>query len=100
MAEVTNNPIKKYERGLPCMLGQVVGRIVGESEKGSWGYIDEVQMFSIPFFATPHGSVIETGVLFLSEITEEGLAKLKEFEADAKAKCKELYDGRINDIEI
>jgi hypothetical protein len=100
MAEVTKNPIKKYERGLPCMFGQVVGRIVGESDKGSWGYINDVRMFSIPFFATPHGSVIETGVLYLSEITEEGMVKLKEFEADAKAKGNELYDGRINDIEL
>jgi len=94
MREIAKNPLKKYEKGLPCMLGEIVGRIVGEGE-GSWGYINDVHMFSIPLFATPHGTVIETGVLYLSEITEEGMKKLEDYEKDVKTQGKELYAGKL-----
>jgi hypothetical protein len=99
MAELAKNPIKKYKLGLPCMLGQVVGRIVGESEDmGSWGYINSERMYSIPLFGTPHGSIIKTGVLYLSEIDEEGMKRLEEYEKDAKEKGKELYAGKLESV--
>ena len=48
------SPIDDYYQGMPCMLGSVVGRIVGESEVGSWGDINGLKVFSNPLFATPH----------------------------------------------
>lgn len=100
MAQISTNPIKKYYHGLPCMLGKVVGRIVGESKKGSWGYINDVEMFSIPQIGTPHGSIVETGVLYLSEIDEEGMKKLLEFEKDCVEKDGELYGGKLTEEEM
>lgn len=100
MAVISSNPIKEYKHGLPCMLGDVVGRIIGESEKGSWGYTNEIKMFSIPLFATPHGTVIQTGVLYLSEMIEESMKKLIEYEDDVKSKNDELYAGKLTEEEM
>lgn len=91
---ITNNPLKKYEHGHPCMLQDVVGRIVGESENGSWGMINGIYMFSTPIFTTPHGTVFKTGALQLSEITEDGMETLLQYEADAKEKKMLLYAGK------
>ena len=33
----SETPIEEYYKGLPCMLGEAVGKIVGESDEGSWG---------------------------------------------------------------
>lgn len=81
---ITNNILDDYYVGMPCMLGQVVGKIVGESDEGSWGEINGVKAFSIPLFSTPHGSVIKTGFLKLSKITEDGLELLEKYEGMAK----------------
>lgn len=99
MSLLSENPIKKYEKGLPCMLGDVVGRIVGESEKGSWGSINDMEMHSIPLFATPHGTIIETGVFYLSEMTDEGMEQLLEYEMDALKKNGHgsLYGGKLDE---
>ena len=91
----SKTPIEEYYKGLPCMLGDTVGRIVGESNEGSWGQIKEVTMFSIPLFATPHGTVIKTGVLKLSKITDEGTAKLSEIEKQVLDEGRELYGGLL-----
>ena len=90
----TNNSLKKYEHGYPCMIQDLVGRTVGESEEGSWGMINGENMFSVPVFATPHGTIIETGVLHLSEITDDGMITLLQYEADAKEKKIPLYGGK------
>jgi hypothetical protein len=91
----SKNPIDEYYNGLPCMLGEVVGKIVGESGEGSWGQINGSEMYSIPLFATPHGTIIKTGVAKLSKITDEGLAKLLEHEQEVMISGKQLYDGKI-----
>lgn len=100
MSIISKNPIKTYEKGMPCMLGEVVGRIIGESDKGSWGYINDIKMPSIVLLATPHGSIIKTGVLYLSEITDEGMKKLLEFEIDALKKKGHgnLYAGKLENM--
>jgi hypothetical protein len=93
--------LKDYYKGLPCMLGETVGRIVGESDKGSWGKINGVEMFSMPLFSTPHGTIIKTGIMHLSNITDEGLKKLSEYEKKAiENENIEFYGGylNINDI--
>jgi len=97
MAEIAKNPIKKYEKGLPCMLGEVVGRIIGESEEGSWGEINGEKMFSIPYFSSPHGTVVETGVFYLSEITDDGMKILEGYEKELIDGDKELYSGRLEE---
>ena len=91
----SRTPIEEYYNGLPCMLGEVVGKIVGESDEGSWGEINGVKMFSIPLFATPHGTIIKTGVMKLSKITDEGLQKLLEYEKQVIDNGDELYGGRL-----
>lgn len=91
----TKTPIKKYERGYPCMLGEVVGRIVGESDEGSWGQINGLPFYSVPLFSSPHGTIVKTGVLHLTEITEEGMKKLIGFEEDVKSKGEQLYGGKL-----
>jgi len=98
MGKINENPLKEYKNGLPCMFGDVVGRIVGEGDGGSWGLINDVEIYSIPLFGTPHGSIIKTGVLYLSEMSDDGMVKLLEFENDVKTKGDELYFGKLNDI--
>jgi hypothetical protein len=92
---MSENPITEYYKGMPCMLGEAVGKIVDESEDGSWGEINGVKMYSIPLFATPHGTIIKTGVMKLSKITDEGLQKLSEYEKQVIDKGDELYGGRL-----
>lgn len=87
--------IKNYYKGMPCMLGEVVGKLVGESNEGSWGIINGVDMFSIPLFSTPHGTVIKTGVLKLSDITEDGMNRIIELEKQAIEDGVELYAGYL-----
>lgn len=87
----SNNPIDNYYKGMPCMLGELVGRIVDESKEGSWGEINGAKRFSIPLFATPHGTIIKTGVMKLSKITDEGLLKLSEYEKQVIEEGDNLY---------
>lgn len=87
--------LDEYYIGMPCMLGDVVGKIVGESEKGSMGVINDVQMFSIVLFGTPHGTIIETGISHLSKITEDGAVKLFELECEAKRTGHQLYHNKL-----
>lgn len=95
MAELSKNPLQEHYLGLPCMLGDVVGRIVGEHESGSWGKINGFQVFSVPEFGTPHGTIIKNGRMFLSEITEEGKKILQAYEDEAAKEGKQLYAGRL-----
>lgn len=94
--QIAENPIKKHYAGLPCMLGDVVGRIVGEDESGSWGVIDGERVFSIPKFSTPHGTIFKVGRFYLSEITEEGMKQLTAYEEELKAKGEKLYAGLLD----
>ncbi len=88
--------IQKYEKGYPCMLdNSIVGRIVGEHESGTWGEIDGRKYFSIPLFATPHGTIIQTGLFTLSDITNEGVERLEKYEKECKDKNIELYGGKL-----
>jgi hypothetical protein len=91
----SKTPVEEYYKGLPCMLGEAVGKIVGESDEGCWGKINGVKMYSIPLFATPHGTIIKTGVMKLSKITDEGLQKLSEYEKQVIDNGGELYGGRL-----
>jgi len=91
----SKTPIDNYYKGMPCMLGETVGKIVDESEDGSWGQINGIKMFSIPLFSTPHGTIIKTGIMKLSKITDDGLAKLSEYEKEILEKGDELYGGRL-----
>lgn len=90
-------PIESYAKGKPCMLGEVIGRIVGNAEEGSWGEINGVRIFSVPLFGTPHGSVIKTGVLHLIEIDIDSMNKLRDFEDELISSGKELYAGKLDD---
>lgn len=87
--------INDYYVGMPCMLGDTVGRIIGESDEGSWGRINGIDMFSMPLFATPHGTVIKTGIFYLSPITNDGNDKLSFYENLAKEEGIELYAGKL-----
>lgn len=95
MALLAKNPLQKHYIGLPCMLGEVVGRIVGEHESGSWGEINGEKVFSIPEFSTPHGTIMKAGRFYIDEITEEGMKRLLDYEAELKINGKEMYAGRL-----
>ena len=100
MSNLAKNPISKHYMGMPCMLGEMVGRIVGESDEGSWGIENGERCYSIPLFSTPHGTVIKTGKFYLSEITEDGLKQLSIYENELKGEGDVLYAGKINDVEL
>lgn len=102
MAKLAKNPLKKHFKGLPCVFGEAVGRIVGESEKGSWGIINGIEVFSVPLFSTPHGSITYAGRFYLEEIDEDNMKKLLEFEEDARAneELESIYAGRLTEEEI
>ena len=97
MTILSENPIKTTEIGTPCMLGEAVGRIVSLCDKGSWGVINGVDMYSIVFICTPHGSVIETGISHLSEISDKAMVRLLEYEEDALKVNGELYCGKLDE---
>lgn len=97
---IATNPISKHYKGLPCMLGEMVCRIVGEDEISTWGYINGERVPSIPIVCTPHGSIIMSGRFYLSEITEEGLQKLKDYETELEKEGKEMYGGKLTKVEI
>jgi len=98
MAELATLPIKSYELGMPVRIGKVVGRLIGESEKGSRGLINGVEMPSIVIFSTPHGSVIESGIFYVSEMDDEDMDRLRAFEKDAKEGGEELYNGALEEF--
>ncbi len=99
MAELAKNPLKKHYKGLPCMFGESVCRVVGEHENGSWGEINGERVHSVPLIASPHGTILKAGRFFLDEITEEGMVKLLAFEQDALANNVELYGGKLTEEE-
>lgn len=84
---------------MPCMLGDVVGRIIGEGDGCSWQEIDNEQVPSIVKISTPHGTVISSGRFHINEITIEGLKKLLELENDA-SKSGEIYNGKLPNIQV
>ena len=88
--------ISKYEKGYPCTLNGAVGRLVGESDGGSWGEINGIRVYSIPLFSTPHGTVLRTGVYHLNNITEDEMKRLLGHEEELKAKNEEMYAGYLN----
>jgi len=73
--------------GHPVMLGEAVGRIVGSE-------------FMRVLVATPHGTVIESGIFWLHEITPDGMKRLREYEAMLKKDNKEMYAGKLNESDI
>ncbi len=87
--------IENYYKGMPCIFGTVLGKIVGESEAGSWQKINGVNMYSIPLFATPAGTVVKIGLAYLTKITAEGLDKLNEYESEIIKKGGTLYGGHL-----
>lgn len=93
---IAKNPIKKNHIGLPCMLGEAVGRIVGYDENCATIDHNNHTFYSIILFSTPHGSIIKSGRWYISEITSEGMKKLIEYEEDAKSKDFNLYAGKIS----
>ncbi len=99
MAKIATNPINNHYIGLPCMLDEVVGRIIGHVDGCFWGFLNSEQ--SVPsqvLFCTPSGTVISTGRMFVGEITVEGLQKLMKFETELLDSDEELYGGHLNGL--
>lgn len=94
--EIAENPIKENYIGLPCMLGETVGRIVGYGENCATIVHNNHTLYSVILFSTPHGSIIKSGRLYLSQITDEKMNTLIEFEKDAQSKEINLYAGKIS----
>jgi len=47
-------------------------------------------------FATPHGTIIKTGIMRLSKITDEGLQRLSEYEKLVLDAGYKLYGGYLS----
>ena len=85
--------LETTEIGHPCMMGEVVGRIVGHCDDGSKGDVNGIEMHSIVEFSSPHGTIFKTGVFHLSEMTDKGMEQLKDYEQQAKeSDCKYYAD--------
>lgn len=82
----------KYEIGLKCMIGDVVGRIVGHKE----GCAMMGGEPSIIKFSTPHGTILESGRAYVKPITEEGIEILLAYENELINEGKELYAGLLS----
>lgn len=91
--------ITNYYKGYPCRLGEVLGRIIGESESGSWGEIGGIQMYSTPLFATPGGTIIKTGLAYLSDLRQEDFEKLSGFE-EYVTEISNFYGGKLTKEEV
>lgn len=78
------------------LQGEIVVRIIGEDESGSW----YEGMFSHPLVATPHGTVIRTGLFHLSDITDDGMKRLLDYEKDVRDAGLPLYGGRLTEEEM
>jgi hypothetical protein len=87
--------ISKYEKGYPCKMGNVIGRLVGESGEGTWAEINGMPCYSVPLFSTPHGTVIKTGLLRLKDLTEEDAKLLEEYEREVIEDRQEVYGGLL-----
>jgi hypothetical protein len=80
----------KYEKGTPVKIGNVVGRLVGESPEGTWIDVNGITYWSVPLFATPHGQVAGVGIYHVEKLNPEDLARLLKYEQDVEG---ELYGG-------
>ena len=102
MASLAENPINDYYLGMPCSIGEVVGRIIGADEDCQWAYINESEekQPSIILVSTPHGSVIKSGRFYIGNITEEKLKKLWEYENMVIDTGDEIYEGKLKDVDL
>jgi len=99
MFNIAERPIQKTDLGHPVMIGEVVGRIVGYPKdvatmKDAFGDIDYARVL----VGTPHGSVIDSGRLHVSEITPEGMEKLLNYEEELRYNFEPLYKGALDDV--
>lgn len=92
--------ITEYRKGMPCTLQGMVGRIIGESDKGSWGDTWGFKCYSIPLFSTPHGTIIETGIVYLKEINIDELERLAEYENQLKQSNSIMYAGKLSEQDL
>lgn len=77
---------------------EMFGRIIGESEDGSWGEINGIQMFSIPLFSTPGGNVLKTGIIRIHDLNGQAdLDKLYKFEQLAG---NDVYNKRLIGVDL
>lgn len=92
IAEFTNKIKIGDAYKLGSGLNEVFGRIVGFDETSAC-YNGE---YAIVRFATPGGTVLKTGRVYLNKIvTEEDFAELERYEKLARERGALLYDGLI-----
>ena len=60
----------------------------------------EKPVYSIPLFATPHGTIIKAGIHFLEDISESGMERLKQYEKHVIDDGEELYGGYLTKDDI
>jgi len=94
--------ISKYENGYPVKIKTnakgIIGRIVGQCEEGSWGETNGIKAFSISEIATPHGSILKSGLFHLEDLDDFEMKLLLQYEDDARKNGLELYAGRLDGI--
>lgn len=81
---------------MPVALGKLVGRIIGAKEDCAWEVNGEdINMPSIVEFATPHGSILESGIVHLDAPSQELMLKLKDLEKIVLDQNEEIYAGKL-----
>lgn len=98
MFDLAKNRISSCELGKPVMVKEVVGRIVGYNDEGSWGELNGTKIYSILDISTPHGTIIKSGCIFVDEITSEGLQRLEDYEEELRSELKPLYNNKLDGI--
>ena len=82
-----NNPVKLSRNGA-TVYGRVT-KLLGNPIDGSYPRLE---------FTTPHGSTIESGVVWIRVLDSSELPILGDYEQQAIEAGKELYDGKLVSI--
>ena len=104
-AEKALNPIELYIKGMPCMYGDAVGRLVAVHPIGEYVLKNGTMSHTHPIFMTPHGTALNPTIAYISKITNYGMQKLLIFEAELNARSfipkgeLKTYDGYLTEKE-
>ena len=92
------NQVKGFIKGLPCMYGKIVCRMVGvHPQMGKYETVNGLLTHSYPIIMTPHGTAMNPGVEYVSEITQDGMDMLLELETEMREEGEKLYDGYLKE---
>lgn len=100
-APIPKEPVKAFIKGLPCMYGHSVCRMIGNHpSQGKTTMIDGLLSHTNILIMTPHGTGMNPGTRFISEITKSGMIDLLDYDADLRNSKQKMYDGMLNEKDL